>query len=731
MKSISIFIFAVIFTITAYAQHFSIDPSNGCGSAEVSFTNLHPSEGYTPQMFITTGFNYQWDFGNGNTSTSENPAPEMFDGPGEYQIQYTVTIDTIGFELSKIVLDGYLGCTDPEVLGIGGDVDVYIELYDNNSNLLISTEDDADSYQVDPEENNQLEFSLGSLNIGSSIPLWLKIMDSDSADADDNCIDDGEGDGTMIAIQLPPNNADGFFETTKVIETTTPNGDLTITAYFNKPVLILSQTLTVDVFPLPGAPSVDNQNLNLCVGSEMPVIEASGDNIEWYDDEELANLIHSGNDFTPNLETEDSIYTFYVTQTDNINSCTSAATVVTIDYGTMASPTMENYASSYCYGQIMPDFVAIGENINWYSDENLENLINSGNTLEVSNYDVGEHTYYFTQSNSEQTCVSETAELSFTVIDAIQANITSTDVSCFGGSDGTASVEIIAGDEPFAFNWSDGSTSQNLTNAEAGDYTVTIRDNNFCLLVLDAVIGSPNELNIVTTVESGFCPYHEVGRVTAIVTGGTGNYSYQWSNGSQDDFADTLTETFYTLTVTDENSCQKTAEVEIEQTEDFVISKIITKASCPDNSDGVISISTTGGTAPYEFYWENGVTDTIVENLSAGTYSITITDFKGCTHTENIDIDNTYSICLVPASVLTPNNDGKNDYWKIMFIEMHPQAEVFVYSRAGQLVFNSTGYNSDWDGTNNGKVLPTGSYLYIIDLKDNSDPMRGYIDIIR
>jgi gliding motility-associated-like protein len=727
MKSISIFIFAVLFTVTVYSQHFSINPTNGCGSAEVSFTNLHPSEGYTPQMFITTGFKYQWDFGNGNTSTVENPSPVIYEGIGQHQIQYTVTIDTIGFELSKIVLDGYLGCDDP----FGGDVDVYIELYDNNSNLIISTEGDANSYQVDPEENNHLEFLLGSLNIGSNIPLWLKIMDDDAIDSDDNCIDDGEGDGTMIAIQLPPNNADGFFETTKVINATTPSGPLTITAYFNKPVLILSQTLSVDVFPLPGAPSVDVQNLNICVGSAMPEITASGDNIEWFDDVELLNLIHSGNVFTPNLTTEDSIYTFYVTQTDNINSCTSTATEVTIDYGTLATPTIGNYSSSFCYGQVMPYFIAIGENINWYSDENLDNLINSGDTLDINSYEVGEHTYYFNQSNSEHTCVSETAELSFTVIDAIQANVTSTNVSCFGGSDGSASIEIIAGDSPFEFSWSNGSTNQNLSNAEAGDYTVTIRDNNFCLLILDAIIGSPGELNITTTVESGFCPYHETGRISAIVTGGTGNYSYAWSNGSQDDFADTLTETFYTLTVTDENSCQKTAEIEIEQTEDFVIGKTITKASCPENSDGTISISTRGGTAPYAFYWGNEVTDTIVENLSSGNYSITITDFKGCTHTENIEIENIYNICLVPASVLTPNNDGKNDYWKILFIEMHPQAEVFVYSRSGQLVFNTTGYNSNWNGTVNGKALPTGSYLYIIDLKDGSEPMRGYIDIIR
>ncbi|HOK38175.1 MAG: gliding motility-associated C-terminal domain-containing protein [Bacteroidales bacterium] len=73
----------------------------------------------------------------------------------------------------------------------------------------------------------------------------------------------------------------------------------------------------------------------------------------------------------------------------------------------------------------------------------------------------------------------------------------------------------------------------------------------------------------------------------------------------------------------------------------------------------------------------------------------------------------------------------KNDTWQIKFIELYPQATIKVFSKTGQLVFETKGYSSDWDGKYQGKNLPSGSYMYIIDLNDGSDVQRGFVDIIR
>jgi gliding motility-associated-like protein len=85
----------------------------------------------------------------------------------------------------------------------------------------------------------------------------------------------------------------------------------------------------------------------------------------------------------------------------------------------------------------------------------------------------------------------------------------------------------------------------------------------------------------------------------------------------------------------------------------------------------------------------------------------------------------------VPSNVITPNGDGKNDYWKIEYIELYPSATVQVFDRTGRIVFESTGYDTQFNGTFNGKMLPIGSYFYVINLNNESEPMKGFLDIIR
>lgn len=93
--------------------------------------------------------------------------------------------------------------------------------------------------------------------------------------------------------------------------------------------------------------------------------------------------------------------------------------------------------------------------------------------------------------------------------------------------------------------------------------------------------------------------------------------------------------------------------------DNFNVVASITKSSCPLNSDGSISVEVTGGTQPYSYTWTSGANSEIAENLSSGTYSLTITDFYDCEYTKEFNLTDNYSICLVPATVFTPNGDGK------------------------------------------------------------------------
>lgn len=87
---------------------------------------------------------------------------------------------------------------------------------------------------------------------------------------------------------------------------------------------------------------------------------------------------------------------------------------------------------------------------------------------------------------------------------------------------------------------------------------------------------------------------------------------------------------------------------------------------------------------------------------------------------------------LVP-NVFTPNGDGHHDIWEIHNLDLYRSCTVNIFNRWGQLVFTSIGYPEEqgWDGTNHLRPLPVGAYFYIIDLKDGSLPLRGYVSIIR
>ncbi|MFN2336786.1 MAG: gliding motility-associated C-terminal domain-containing protein, partial [Bacteroidales bacterium] len=86
--------------------------------------------------------------------------------------------------------------------------------------------------------------------------------------------------------------------------------------------------------------------------------------------------------------------------------------------------------------------------------------------------------------------------------------------------------------------------------------------------------------------------------------------------------------------------------------------------------------------------------------------------------------------CLRIYEIITPNGDGRNDTWRLRNAELYPDAEIFVYSRWGKLVYQSRNAGDEWDGTYNGKLLPNDSYHYVIHLNDGSEPRTGVISII-
>jgi gliding motility-associated-like protein len=110
-----------------------------------------------------------------------------------------------------------------------------------------------------------------------------------------------------------------------------------------------------------------------------------------------------------------------------------------------------------------------------------------------------------------------------------------------------------------------------------------------------------------------------------------------------------------------------------------------------------------------------------------------VRDVNGCAASADIEVGVTGSErCIVVQEIITPNNDGINDTWKIRNIELFPDAEVLVYNRWGKLVYKTKNISeNEWDGKLDGTLLPTDSYHYILHLNNGSEPRSGVVSILR
>jgi len=141
-----------------------------------------------------------------------------------------------------------------------------------------------------------------------------------------------------------------------------------------------------------------------------------------------------------------------------------------------------------------------------------------------------------------------------------------------------------------------------------------------------------------------------------------------------------------------------------------------------------------GGNSPFVYLWNDGAsqTDANATELVAGLYTVTVTDADNCTAIETTTVTSNLNNCgLTIPTVFSPNGDGVNDAWRLKGAEGFPELSVEIYNRWGSLVFSSVGYPEAWDGTRNGKNLPTAAYYYIIDLINGEEPLTGTVTIVR
>ncbi|TND03488.1 MAG: Adhesin AidA-related [Bacteroidetes bacterium] len=264
---------------------------------------------------------------------------------------------------------------------------------------------------------------------------------------------------------------------------------------------------------------------------------------------------------------------------------------------------------------------------------------NAQTTGTATNLTAGTYTVSATDVNG---CVASTS-VTITEPNALAGNLISTDPSCFGQSNGTASISVNGGTTPYTYSWSPGGqTTPAVSGLSAGQYIVTTTDANGCVMSQTVTLTNPPVMIANTTVTNVGCYNACNGTATATVINGTGPYTYLWNDPSTQTTmtAGNLCAGSYSVTVTDFNGCTAMAGATITQPAIFAASiSQSSNVSCAGACDGSATATTTGGTAPYSFMWLPGnQSSASVNNMCAGTYTVNVTDANGCSATTTVTI---------------------------------------------------------------------------------------------
>ncbi len=258
----------------------------------------------------------------------------------------------------------------------------------------------------------------------------------------------------------------------------------------------------------------------------------------------------------------------------------------------------------------------------------------------VNSLDTGWH--YVTVTDAANCISTDSVHLIEPLI--LGVTFTSTPVSCHGGNDGTATATVTGGVFPYSYLWQNGVITPIGTGLSAGWNMVTITDANNCILIDSVNISEPNPMDLTFTANEVDCYGNSTGTAQVIATGGVGNYTFQWNtNPVQTIFnPKNLPAGFHTVTVTDGNNCTIIDSVEVIQpTAPISISFVTNSPSCNGFSDGSATAITTGGTpgfGGYSYTWNTGQSSPTTSNIGAGTFTITVTDSRGCTFIDAVSV---------------------------------------------------------------------------------------------
>jgi hypothetical protein len=349
--------------------------------------------------------------------------------------------------------------------------------------------------------------------------------------------------------------------------------------------------------------------------------------------------------------------TYTLTVTDK-NGCLATAQV-TITQPSAVSPVTSTTPST-CGGSTGSASVSVTGGVSPYTYSWATTP--SVPTSSINNLPSGNYTVLVTDSNGCGKSVVATVGST----GGLLATTTQTNVSCHGGSNGTATVSATGGTAPYSYSWSTfpSQTTASISGLPAGTYYLGVKDAAGCSFTCTVIITQPAALTATITHVNVTCEGGSNGTATVTVAGGKPAYAYSWSTTPVQTTATAsgLTAGSYTVVITDQNGCTLSKAINISQPAiPLSLSVTHTNDKCHGGAGASATVTASGGTTAYTYSWSTAPVQTTktATGLGAGTYYVKVTDSKGCTASDSVTI--TQPPAIVLATSITQAHCGSAD----------------------------------------------------------------------
>ncbi len=304
-------------------------------------------------------------------------------------------------------------------------------------------------------------------------------------------------------------------------------------------------------------------------------------------------------------------------------------------------------------------------------------------------------------------------------------------LTCRGRSTGKVLAVASGGQPPYTYQWSyNKATTAGIDQLPEGDYTVTVTTATGASATVATHVNGYT-LQVSTANKPPSCHGDQDGSITLTPINGVAPYLYKQEKDQvfqSSPVFSALRAGAYEFQVRDAAACENRTGSTLQEPDRLLIQQVFTKdISCSESIDGKIAVQLTGGTPPYAYSLEPGPwqPDSIFQHLESGNYRFRVKDVNSCSTTGSASIQRIGRQCAVYVpTAFTPNNDGRNDLFRAKVNDDVTGYRLAVYSRWGQLIFQTNSPERGWDGTFKGSPAAAGAYVWVLTYTDSRQQAR-------